>query len=147
MFSSLKIFCRPKVLSLLKLFNDHVSYSNCVLKMSEVFKHLFFTKKSILDVWYGFEYTFECRYVKSVRIRSFSDPYFPIFWLNKERYGVSSQIWENTDQKNVLIWTYSRSVSHHFLKFCMKKILENNNFLILPWVGLLPWVSWLTHRA
>ena len=41
--------------------------------------------------------------MKSVRIRSFSGPYFPAFALNTERYGIfpcSIQIWENIDQKN-----------------------------------------------
>ena len=30
--------------------------------------------------------------MKSVRIRSFFGPYFPSFWLNTERYGVSLRI-------------------------------------------------------
>ena len=30
--------------------------------------------------------------MKSVRIWSFSGPYFPIFGMNKERYGVSFRI-------------------------------------------------------
>ena len=30
--------------------------------------------------------------VKSVRIRSYSGPYFPVFGLSKERYGVSLRI-------------------------------------------------------
>ena len=37
--------------------------------------------------------------VKSVRIRSYSDPYFPVFGLNTERYSVSLRIqseWEKT---------------------------------------------------
>ena len=33
-----------------------------------------------------------CHWVKSVRIRSYSGPYFPSFGLNKERYGVSIRI-------------------------------------------------------
>ena len=32
------------------------------------------------------------RYLKSVRFRSFSGPYFPVFGLNTERYGVSLRI-------------------------------------------------------
>ena len=32
---------------------------------------------------------FDWHYVKSVRIRSYSGPYFPAFALNTERYGVS----------------------------------------------------------
>ena len=31
----------------------------------------------------------QIHWVKSVRIRSFSDPHFPAFGLNTERYGVS----------------------------------------------------------
>ena len=41
--------------------------------------------------------------LKSVRIRSFSGPYFPAFGLNTERYSVSLPsvpMRENTDQKN-----------------------------------------------
>ena len=34
----------------------------------------------------------EAHCVKSVRIRSYSDPYFPTFGLNTERYGVSLRI-------------------------------------------------------
>ena len=33
-----------------------------------------------------------CHYVKSVRIRSFTGPYFPAFKLNTERYSVSVRI-------------------------------------------------------
>ena len=38
----------------------------------------------------------------------FSGPYFPVFGLNTERYGVSLHIqseWENMDQKILRIWT------------------------------------------
>ena len=41
-------------------------------------------------------------YVKSVRIWSFYDPYFPAFGLNTERYSV--RLRENADQKNTRIW-------------------------------------------
>ena len=34
----------------------------------------------------------DAHYVKSVRIRSYSGPYFPAFGLNTERYGVSLRI-------------------------------------------------------
>ena len=33
-----------------------------------------------------------CHCVKNVRIRSYSGPYFPVFGLNTERYGVSLRI-------------------------------------------------------
>ena len=42
---------------------------------------------------------------ESVRIRSFSGPYFPAFGLNTERYGMR----ENTDQKNSDYGHFSRS--------------------------------------
>ena len=49
-------------------------------------------------------------YVKSVQIRSFSSPYFPLFWLNTGKYGPEKSpyfnwILESTDQKNLRIWT------------------------------------------
>ena len=69
--------------------------------------------------------------VKSVRIQSFSGPYFPVFGLNTERYGVSLQygeilrisqygeilrispysvrMRENTDQKNSKYGHFSRN--------------------------------------
>ena len=40
-------------------------------------------------------------YVKSVRIRSYSGPHFPAFWLNTERYSVSLRI----QPKYGKIWT------------------------------------------
>ena len=57
--------------------------------------------------------------VKSVRIRSYSGPYFPGFGLNTERYKVSQRsispysvrMWENTDQNNSEYEHFSRSVS------------------------------------
>ena len=53
--------------------------------------------------------------VKSVRIRSFSGPYFPAFGLNTERYSVlcispySVRMRENTEQKNSEYGHFSRS--------------------------------------
>ena len=38
--------------------------------------------------------------VRSVRIRSYSGPYFPAFGLNTERYGVNRKMQENADQNN-----------------------------------------------
>ena len=43
---------------------------------------------------------------KSVRIRSFSCPFFPAFGLNTERYS------ENTDQKDSEYGLFSRSVKN-----------------------------------
>ena len=52
--------------------------------------------------------------VKSVRIRSFSGPYFPAFGLNMDRYRVSLQnsvrMRENTDRKNSEYGHFSHSV-------------------------------------
>ena len=48
--------------------------------------------------------------MKSVRIRSFSGPYFPAFELNTERY-YSVRMRENTDQKNSEYGHFLRSAS------------------------------------
>ena len=56
----------------------------------------------------------DSHYVKSVRISSYSGPYFPAFGLNTERYGVSlriesecgkmrTRITRNTDTFHVVI--------------------------------------------
>ena len=50
--------------------------------------------------------------VKSVRIRSYSGPYFPAFGLNTERYGM----WENADQNN--------SVHVHFLRSDYQRVVR-----------------------
>ena len=54
-------------------------------------KYVIFMSSMILAGWEtNFERISEdAQCVKSVRIRSFSGPYFPAFWLNRERYGVS----------------------------------------------------------
>ena len=44
-----------------------------------------------LDSKYGSEYTVIHR-VKSVRIRSYSGPFFPAFGMNTEKYSVSRRI-------------------------------------------------------
>ena len=66
--------------------------------------------------------------VKSVRIQSYSSPYFPVFGLNTERYLVSLRIqsecgkilrispysvrmWENTDQNNSKYGQFLRSAA------------------------------------
>ena len=50
--------------------------------------------------------------VKSVRIQSYSGPYFPAFGLNTERYGVSlcipSEHGKNADQNNSKYGPFSR---------------------------------------
>ena len=50
---------------------------------------------------------------KSIQIRSFSGPYFPVFGLNTERYGVSLRIqsedWKIGTKKNFVF-------GEHFLR-------------------------------
>ena len=46
---------------------------------------------------------------KSIRIRSFSGPYFPALGLNTERYSISVQMREKTDQKSSEYRHFSRS--------------------------------------
>ena len=55
------------------------------------------------QIWKFFQ-IFHC--VKSVQIRSFSGPYFPVFGVNTERYSVFSTNAGNTDQRKLRIWTF-----------------------------------------
>ena len=57
--------------------------------------------------------------VKSVQIRCFSGPYFPVFGLNTEIYLFSVQMWENTDQKNSVFGQFLHNVS------CFNAILNS----------------------
>ena len=50
--------------------------------------------------------------VKNVRIRSYSDPHFPAFRLNTERYSVFSTDGGNADQNNSEYRHFSRSAKH-----------------------------------
>ena len=50
--------------------------------------------------------------VKSVLIGVFSGPYFPAFGLNTGKSPYSVQIWENTDQKRLPIWTFFAQCLH-----------------------------------
>ena len=54
--------------------------------------------------------------MKSVRIRSFSFPYFSACRLNTERYGVSVGMGKNTDQKDLIEVFLGKVV----LKICSK---------------------------
>ena len=70
--------------------------------------------------------------LKSVRIRSFSGPYFPAFGLNTERYSVSLPsvpMQENTDQKN--------SEHEHFLRSAISFIAYHHpeHYLVVLELG------------
>ena len=57
--------------------------------------------------------------VKSVRIRTFSGPWFPVFGLITERYEVSQysvRMHENTDQNNSKYGHFTRSEWLHLEK-------------------------------
>ena len=60
------------------------------------------------------ELTKKCTAWKVSKYRLFSGPYFPVFGLNTEIYGV---IQENTDQKIVCIWTL-------FTQWCHQKFFK-----------------------
>ena len=63
--------------------------------------------------------------VKSIRILSFSGPYFPAFVLNPDRYSVSIRMWENTDQKKPEHGHFSRSTNFRN-KFVSRRLLTRN---------------------
>ena len=81
-------------------------------------------------------------YVKSVRIRSYSGPYFPTFGLNTERYGVSlriqsewgkirTRITPNTDTFYAVvelhIATHTSMISEVKLLRTLAKVQSHNN--------------------
>ena len=71
-----------------------------------------FLKKVIRGVFRTLSLFYIWHCVKSVHIRSLSDPHFPAFRLNTERYGVSLysvRIRENTDRKYSECGHFSRS--------------------------------------
>ena len=61
-----------------------------------------------------------CHCVKSVRIRSYSGPYFPTFELNTKRYGSNSpysvRMQENTDQNNSEYGHFLRTMWHELMR-------------------------------
>ena len=57
-------------------------------------------------------------YVKSVRIRSYSGPYFPAFGLITERYSV--RMWENVEQNNSEYGHFTQGMSLNEMRFTSK---------------------------
>ena len=76
---------------------------------------------------YGIPARIHC--VKSVRIRRYSDPHFPTFGLNSERYSV--QMWENTDQNNSEYGHFLRSDSFMVQSNAFAFAFENNKILFV----------------
>ena len=69
--------------------------------------------------------------MKSVRIQSFSGPYFPAFGLNTSPYLV--RIRENTDQQNSEYGHFSRSKNISYLQvigYMLEQILINTEALV-----------------
>ena len=78
---------------------------------------LLFTTKLFQPLGYNFP-PLHC--VKSIQIRSFSGPYFPVFELNTAIYfvnlGIQSEYREIRTRKNSVLGHFSRRVS---IKFCI----------------------------
>ena len=78
--------------------------------------------------------------MKSVHIRSFSGPYFPVFELNTEILGncpYSVRMWENTDRKyskcGHFVQCLSSQIEHIFFKICRcsPRLCTGGNIFIL----------------
>ena len=72
-----------------------------------------------------------CKYhIKSVRIRSYSGPYFPAFGLNMERYGVSLHIKSKCGKLRIRITpnTDTFHVVNNLYGWAMSQNLPVNNF-------------------
>ena len=77
-------------------------------------------------IYFSWVITFHC--VKTVRIRSFSGPYFPAFWLNTKWYGVSLRI----QSKCGKMWTRKTPNTDTFhAVFRLKTYMLYGMFLLL----------------
>ena len=121
----MSIFGEPEIpkLSFPKFYFQTTPYNRIYLKKIRLFYHLQSTTRDCKkpDILTAFTsdhspliFTLSC--VKSVRIRSYSGPYFPAFGLNAERYSVcfriQSKMRENTDQNNSKCRHFLCSVKH-----------------------------------
>ena len=81
----------------IKLF-DHRNYRNAIKRLKKISINIWFQTKCFNQKLRSHESGKNKRRlitnhsVKSVRIWSFSGPYFPTVWLNTERYGASFRI-------------------------------------------------------
>ena len=75
---------------------------------------------------------FDDHCVKSARIQSYSDPYFPTFGLNLERYGVSVLIQSKRGKIRTRITT--NTDTFHVVVTLLLKTLCLEQLLISPWV-------------
>ena len=98
---------------------DLFSINSCCASVKETFDHfpreITHPNKSLFDRGRIIKSILSSSFVKSVRIPSFSGPYFPAFGLNMEPYGVSLRIQfecrKNVDQKNFKYGHFSRNGS------------------------------------
>ena len=88
--------------------------------------------------------------MKSVRIRSYSVPYFPTFGLNTERHIIrispySVRMREKKDQNNSEYGHFLRSVKFaNCLKFRMLGSLRHRDLVTLPLVFILKSLVYLS---
>ena len=103
-----------------KIFTDYIIIFSLLLTLNMFYWHSYYNLNRIICTglrekqlfrWKMFRLAFTHRAlhcVKSVRIRSFSSPYFPAFGLNTERYYISLCIQSECGKirtKKLQIWT------------------------------------------
>ena len=87
------------------------------------------------------KYNFTRRYVKSVRIRSYSGPHFPAFRLNKERYGVSQRIHSKCGIMRTRI-TPNKDIFH-----AVPTLVFNESNVLLHWTEMFSFIIFMYPRG
>ena len=118
-------FCKRKkiISSFQPSVEFHVGTSQLFRRAKEMTG--FYMKRSIGQKWVKIRFCsfLHSYWVKSVRIRSFSGPYFPAFGLNTRDTPYLSVL-ESTDQKNAKYGHFSRYVKYMQFPFSKKLLVE-----------------------
>ena len=122
-------FCKRKkiISSFQPSVEFHVGTSQLFRRAKEMTG--FYMKRNIGQKWVKIRFCsfLHSYWVKSVRIRSFSGPYFPAFGLNTRDtpyLSVFSPNLEDTDQKNAKYGHFSRYVKYMQFPFSKKLLVE-----------------------
>ena len=74
-----------------------------------------------MGLWNYVSFSINRHCVKSVRIRSFSGPYFPVFGPNKERYSVSLRI--QSERRKILTRKTPNTDTFHAMRGALRALL------------------------
>ena len=109
-------------------FKINLLYCNFLKMFTLIFKKI----SKLLKALPSYHKQHHC--VKSVRIRSYSDPYFPAFGLNTERYFVSLRIQSECGK----IWTRITPNTDTFHAVIKMKSIK---YIVTPVIEFLPQIA------